>query len=77
MKIIGVMPSLSFVRHVIQNHVFQTGIMAYGRPEFYFVMSPAHYFVSIFETFTATVLIFVPGMLYAHGLQCSCFLIKI
>ncbi|XP_021934048.1 dimethyladenosine transferase 2, mitochondrial isoform X2 [Zootermopsis nevadensis] len=44
MKIIGVLPSLSFIKHVIQSHVFQTGIIAYGRPEFYFIMSPAQYF---------------------------------
>jgi hypothetical protein len=48
MKIIGVLPSLSFIRHVIQSHVFQTGIMTYGRPEFYLIMTPVLYFVSIF-----------------------------
>jgi hypothetical protein len=48
MKIVGVLPSLSFIRYIIQSHVFQTGVMTLGRPEFYFVMTPAHYFVSIF-----------------------------
>jgi hypothetical protein len=47
MKVIGVLPSLSFIKYIIQSHVFQTGIMTLGRPEFYFVMTPAHYFVSI------------------------------
>ena len=46
-KIVGVLPSLQFIKYVIQSHVFQTGIVAYGRPEFYLVMSPVLYFVSI------------------------------
>lgn len=48
MKIVGVLPSLSFIKYIIQSHVFQNGVMTLGRPEFYFVMTPAHYFVSIF-----------------------------
>lgn len=44
MKIIGVLPSMSFIKYVIQSHVFQTGIMTYGRPEFYLVMAPVLYF---------------------------------
>ncbi|PNF30306.1 hypothetical protein B7P43_G15016 [Cryptotermes secundus] len=44
MKIVGVLPSLSFIKYIIQSHVFQHGVMALGRPEFYFVMTPAHYF---------------------------------
>lgn len=44
MKIIGVLPSLSFIKYIIHSHVFQTGVMTLGRPEFYFVMTPAHYF---------------------------------
>jgi hypothetical protein len=48
MKIVGVLPSLSFIKHIIHSHVFQTGVMTFGRPEFYLVMTPAHYFVSIF-----------------------------
>jgi len=47
MKIVGVLPTLSFIKYVIQSHVFQTGIVAYGRPEFYLVMTPVLYFVSI------------------------------
>jgi hypothetical protein len=50
MKIVGVLPSLAFIRYLIQSHVFQTGVMTLGRPEFYFVMTPAHYFVSVFQS---------------------------
>lgn len=44
MKIVGVLPSLSFIKYIIQSHVFQTGIVVYGRPEFYLVMTPILYF---------------------------------
>ncbi|PSN55069.1 hypothetical protein C0J52_01870 [Blattella germanica] len=44
MRVIGVLPSIMFIRHLMKSHIFQTGIMTYGRPEFYVVLSPSHHF---------------------------------
>nr|CAD7199248.1 unnamed protein product [Timema douglasi] len=43
MKIVGVMPSLSFIKHLLNSIIFHTGIMIYGRPELYLIMNPALY----------------------------------
>jgi hypothetical protein len=87
MKIIGVLPSMSFIKYVIQSHVFQTGIMTYGRPEFYLVMAPVLYFVSIVYgcvmkfTTICTLLCHIEqrakcGLLWSFGLVISLYNIK-
>nr|CAD7394707.1 unnamed protein product [Timema cristinae] len=41
MKIVGVLPSLGFIKHLLNSITFHTGIMVYGRPELYLIMNPA------------------------------------
>ncbi|XP_063231645.1 dimethyladenosine transferase 2, mitochondrial [Bacillus rossius redtenbacheri] len=43
MRIIGVLPSLTFAKHLMLSFIFQSGFMAYGRPELYLVMEPLLY----------------------------------
>nr|CAD7425591.1 unnamed protein product [Timema monikensis] len=43
MKIVGVLPSLGFIKHLLNSITFHTGIMVYGRPELYLIMNPALY----------------------------------
>lgn len=44
MIIIGTLPSLSFIKHLIHCFIHQIGILSYGRPELYVLMAPRHYF---------------------------------
>mgnify|MGYP000563071839 CR=1 FL=1 len=44
MVIVGTLPSITFIRHLIHCHIHQKGILSYGRPEFYVMMSPSNYF---------------------------------
>ncbi|XP_066991460.2 dimethyladenosine transferase 2, mitochondrial [Anabrus simplex] len=39
-KVVGALPTLSFVRHLILSIIFQTGIMMHGRPELYLALPP-------------------------------------
>ncbi|XP_069688697.1 dimethyladenosine transferase 2, mitochondrial [Periplaneta americana] len=43
-KIIGVVPSQTFIKYLIRSHTFQAGLFSYGRPELYLLMSPQLYF---------------------------------
>lgn len=39
--LIAALPNKKFLNYLIYSFIFQTGLMAYGRPEFYFLLSPS------------------------------------
>ncbi|XP_060834830.1 dimethyladenosine transferase 2, mitochondrial [Rhopalosiphum padi] len=41
LKIIASLPNKKFLNYLIYSFIFQTGLMVYGRPEFYFLLSPS------------------------------------
>ncbi|XP_022182818.1 dimethyladenosine transferase 2, mitochondrial [Myzus persicae] len=41
LKIIASLPNKKFMNYLIYSFIFQTGLMVYGRPEFYFLLSPS------------------------------------
>nr|CAD7457563.1 unnamed protein product [Timema tahoe] len=58
MKIVGVLPSLGFIKHLLNSITFQTGIMIYGRPELYLIMNPALYIVTGYLQYRASSVLF-------------------
>ncbi|KAL1123557.1 hypothetical protein AAG570_002634 [Ranatra chinensis] len=42
-KFVGAVPSSKFMKHIILSIIFQSGIVLYGRPEFYILMNPHTY----------------------------------
>lgn len=49
LKIIASLPNKKFLNYLIYSFIFQTGLMTYGRPEFYFLLSPSVFKVSHFK----------------------------
>ncbi|XP_025195388.1 dimethyladenosine transferase 2, mitochondrial isoform X2 [Melanaphis sacchari] len=41
LKIIASLPNKKFLNYLIYSFIFQTGLMVYGRPEFYFLLPPS------------------------------------
>lgn len=42
---IAALPNKKFLNYLIYSFIFQTGLMIYGRPEFYFLLAPSVYTV--------------------------------
>ncbi|XP_025407130.1 dimethyladenosine transferase 2, mitochondrial isoform X2 [Sipha flava] len=41
LKIIAALPNKKFINYLIYSFIFQTGLMTYGRPEFYLLLPPS------------------------------------
>jgi len=41
LSIIAALPNKKFINYLIYSFIFQTGLMTYGRPELYFLLSPS------------------------------------
>lgn len=41
LKIIAALPNKKFLNYLVYSFIFQTGLMIYGRPEFYFLLPPS------------------------------------
>jgi len=46
-SIIAALPNKKFLNYLIYSFMFQTGLMTYGRPEFYFLLTPSVYTVRV------------------------------